>query len=73
MGRLRWKYTLVFTVVAVSLLLVYQFFSGPSGLEKRSGSEELVAEYSYYGAILGAIAALLSLLKEFIGLLKKKD
>lgn len=67
----RWRYVILFAVVAIIAYIFYLTFRVPPGLEPLGGNKEMIAKLGLWSAIAGALASFFSLLKDVIGLFKK--
>ena len=65
-----WISLVVLILISVSSYWVYLSVRTPPGLEPMGGDEAMIAKLSFWTAVLSALAAFLSILKEVIGFFK---
>ena len=68
----KWRFVILFGLIALIAFTVYLNFRTPPGVEPMSDQSETVAKLGLWTAIAGALAGFFSLLKEIIGLFKKE-
>lgn len=69
----RWKYVILLVAISVVAYVVYASFRPPVGMEPLGGNEEAIANIGLWTAVISAIGAFFSLLKDVIGLFNKSE
>ena len=68
----RWIWAIGFLTVSLCLFLLWRELQPPPGLESM-GEEDLAPKVSLWGSLISGFAGLLSIVREVIGMFRKKQ